>query len=61
MVQYIARTGVQCYSIEIDPALYARAKEILKHRSNIRLVLGDSGKELPKLLAEIAETGDVLA
>src|SRR5256885_102310 len=32
MLEYIATTGVQCHSIEIDPQIHARAKSILGHR-----------------------------
>lgn len=53
MVQFIADTGVQCHSIEIDEGLHARAKELLSSRSNVRLILGDSAQELPKLIAKL--------
>ena len=53
MVQSIADTCVQCHSIEIDEALHARAQELLSNRPNIRLILGDSARELPKLIAQL--------
>jgi hypothetical protein len=54
MVQFIADTGVQCHSIEIDAVLHARAKELLSGRSNVHLILGDSAHELPKLIADLS-------
>ena len=54
MVQFIADTGVQCHSIEIDEALHARAKGLLSGRSNVDLILGDSAQELPKLIAQLS-------
>lgn len=53
MVQSIADTGVQCHSIEIDEVLHARAQELLSNRPNIRLILGDSARELPKLIVQL--------
>lgn len=54
MVEFIADTGVQCHSIEIDAALHARARDLLSNRPNVHLILGDSGQELPKLIAKIS-------
>lgn len=53
MVEFIAATGVQCHSIEIDEALHARATKLLSHRRNIRFILGDSAEELPRLIGSI--------
>ena len=55
MVEYVARTGVKCHSIEVDPALYERAKTLFANRDSINIVLGDSGEELPRLLTSVAE------
>jgi hypothetical protein len=54
MVEYVAKTGAECHSIEIDAAIHARACEILARHRNIRLILGDSGEKLPELLAQLS-------
>jgi len=53
MIEYIARTGVECHTIEIDAALHERARKLLDHRRNVNLILGDSGTEMPKLLKKV--------
>lgn len=53
MVEHIAATGVECHTIEIDNAIYARARSILARHSNIKVILGDSTVELPRLLAAL--------
>lgn len=52
-IEVIARTGVRCHSIEIDPAIHARAKEVLSRHRNVEFILGDSGVELPKLISAL--------
>ena len=51
MVEHIAATGVECHTIEIDPAIHARAQKILARHRNIDLILEDSAVALPRLLA----------
>lgn len=53
MVEHIAATGVQCYTIEIDDAIYDRAVKILARMKNIQCLKGDSAVVLPRLLKEI--------
>jgi hypothetical protein len=53
MVEYIAATGVQCHTIEIDQSIFTRAQGILGKRKNINLILGDSGVALPALLQSL--------
>jgi hypothetical protein len=55
MVEYVATTGVQCHTIEIDPVIYERAQKIVGRHSNINLILGDSGVALPELLKSLTE------
>jgi hypothetical protein len=55
MVEYVAATGVQCHSIEIDPVIYARAQKILARHGNITLHLGDSAVALPAILATLTQ------
>lgn len=55
MVEHIAATGAQCHTIEIDEVIYRRAQEILARYSNIDLILGDSGVELPRVLSTLNE------
>jgi hypothetical protein len=43
------------YSIEVDKALHEQAKRRLARFHNIKLVLGDSASELPKLLALVKQ------
>lgn len=52
-LDFIARTGVQCISIELSEDLYDAACRRFKSYGNVRLVQGDSGKKLPELLNEI--------
>lgn len=51
-LSYIAAMGVRCTSIELSPELYQAAVKRFAPDRNVRLVLGDSGKCLPKLLEE---------
>jgi hypothetical protein len=55
MVEHIAATGARCHTIEIDEAIYRRAQQILARHANINLILGDSGVELPRVLAVLDE------
>lgn len=53
MTDFIARTGVQCHTIEIVPAIHERARQILARHRNVTLHLGDSGVVLPALLRKL--------
>lgn len=53
MVEHIAATGVECYTIEIDDIIYARAIRILARHKNIQCLKGDSAVVLPQLLEKI--------
>jgi len=53
--EVIARTGVQCHTIEINPVIHARARRVLGHRRNIDFILGDSADEIARLLETIDE------
>ncbi len=55
MIEYIAATGVQCHTIEIDPVIHERTKNVLGKYKNINFILGDSGIALPALLQGINE------
>lgn len=50
---YIAKSGVQCTSIELSKQLYLSACMRFKNSKNVRLVQGDSGQKLPELLKQI--------
>lgn len=50
---YIAKSGVQCTSIELSRELYEAACKRFNGYKNVRLVQGDSGQRLPELLKEI--------
>jgi hypothetical protein len=50
MMDFIARTGVECHSIEIVPDIHARAAAVLSRYKNVILHLGDSGDVIPRLL-----------
>jgi hypothetical protein len=51
----IARTGVQCHTIEINPVIHARAQRVLGHYRNIDFILGDSADQMVRLLDTIDE------
>jgi hypothetical protein len=53
MIEYIAATGVQCHTIEIDPTIHRRTSGVLAKHKNINFILGDSGEALPALLADL--------
>lgn len=54
-VEVIARLGVRCHSIELDPDLFSRARHILRRHKNIDFVLGDSAVRIPELLEQVHE------
>lgn len=43
------------YSIELSPTFYNHCVKRFKGNKNVKIILGDSSKELPKLLTEINE------
>lgn len=51
---HIAKTGAHCSSIELSENLHRAAIERFKHRSNIRLICGDSAQKLPELIRELS-------
>lgn len=55
MTDFVAATGAECHSIEIDPMIYARAQRVLSRHRNVHLHLGDSGRVLPELLQNISK------
>lgn len=54
-IEVIARLGLTCHTIEIDPTIHARARKVLGRHRNIDFILGDSAAALPVLLARIDE------
>ena len=50
---YVAKSGVQCTSIELSQELYEAACKRFSGYKNVRLLQGDSGQRLPELLNEI--------
>jgi len=50
---HIAKTGVECASIELSPELHKTARNRFHRYKNVRLLLGDSGEIVPELLKEI--------
>jgi len=52
-LEYIAKSGVFCTSIELSQELYEAACKRFNGYKNVRLLQGDSGLRLPELLAEI--------
>lgn len=54
-LEYIAKRGVQCYSIELAEELHKAACKRFVSYSNVTLVQGDSAKKLPELLQQISE------
>ena len=43
------------YSIELEPNLAAAAQKFFAHSKHVKIIHGDSGHELPKLLSELNE------
>jgi len=55
MLDYVSKSGANCTSIELSQDLYEAAGRRFGRHKNITLIQGDSGKKLPKLIAEIKE------
>ena len=54
-LDYVSKSGANCTSIELSQDLYEAAGRRFGRHKNITLIQGDSGKKLPKLIAEIKE------
>ncbi len=54
-LEYIAREGVGCMSIELSEQLYAAAMRRFAGFENVKLILGDSAQEMPKLLTHLGK------
>jgi hypothetical protein len=52
-LNYIAKRGIQCISIELSQELYQEACKRFKPYKNVTLVQGDSGQRLPEWIKEI--------
>jgi hypothetical protein len=50
---YIARSGARCASIELSDDLHAAATRRFADYENVRLLHGDAGEALPRLLVDI--------
>ncbi len=55
MVSAVSKSFTTVYTIEIDEKLYHRAKDRFAKQENIRVLLGDSGRLLPKILSDLDE------
>jgi hypothetical protein len=55
MIHALRKDFGKIYSVEIDRDLHDRARERFKRRRNVELILGDSGRELPGILAKISQ------
>ncbi len=54
-LEYIAREGVSCRSIELSEQLHAAATRRFAGFENVNLILGDSAQEMPKLLTHLGK------
>lgn len=54
-LNYIARSGVKCISIELSQEYYQAACKRFETYNNVSLVHGDSGQRLPELLKDITQ------
>jgi hypothetical protein len=54
-LDYVSKSEAHCTSIELSQDLYEAAGRRFGRHKNVTLIQGDSGKELPKLIAEIKE------
>jgi hypothetical protein len=54
-LDYVSKSGAYCTSIELSQDLYEAAGRRFNRHKNVTLIQGDSGKELPKLIADIQE------
>jgi hypothetical protein len=54
-LEYIARTGIDCVSIELDKHLFLLAEQRFKKYKNVSLIYGDSGQKLVEILQTIDE------
>lgn len=54
-LEYIARDGVACTSIELSEKLFLEAKERFRSYANTTLLQGDSGLVIPQILQRLNE------
>jgi hypothetical protein len=54
-LEYIAREGVGCTSIELSEQLHAKATQRFSGFENVSLILGDSAEQMPKLLTRLGK------
>jgi hypothetical protein len=54
-LDYIARTGIDCVSIELSEDLFFSVKQRFKNFKNVLLIRGDSGQKLLEILQTIDE------
>jgi hypothetical protein len=54
-VRALSKLTDRCISIELDPALYAAAREKFQVGSGIELLLGNSGDLIPNLLKDLTQ------
>uniref|UniRef100_UPI0040473770 hypothetical protein n=1 Tax=Algoriphagus sp. TaxID=1872435 RepID=UPI0040473770 len=52
---FIAASGCTSYSIELSEEFYKNALERFRGQSNVNLILGDSGEQLPILISDLKE------
>ena len=55
MIEAMSDRAERIVSIEIDPTLYAQAVRRFARQSHIRILLGDSGRLLPRILESLNE------
>jgi len=53
--RHMAALCAQCFTVELDPVLHARAVESFANVHNITALLGDSATCLPSILAQVHE------
>ena len=54
-LEYMAREGVRCISIELSEKLHEKAQQRFADFKNMSLIHGDSAQEMPKLLKGLEE------
>lgn len=55
MVEAMSRVFQRIYSIELDPTLFAQARDKFQKHRHITILQGDSGEVLPEVLAQVIE------
>ena len=54
-LEYVARRGFPCTSVELSQDLYRGAKQKFSNYKNVELIHGDSGEVMPRILAQLRE------